>query len=355
MLILLAAMANQGGANSLGNLSGPLKAVATVVLWYLCNITVSLSNRYLLTNGLRAPISLTCLHMLVTFSFSNFAIAFLGFSKETIQSSKQFWKVVAQSITFGVSIVCGISALGYIPVSFNEMISSTTSLFTAVIAYLLQGEAQTPEKCVALLMVAVGACISSKGEPSFELIGFMLALIATASRALKSVLQAVLLNNTEEKMSSMNLLRYMTSIVFVILVPVAMMHEGPTKMFDIFQDNYSKGNVTFFVIMALNASAAFMSNFSQFLVTKCVGAVVLQVLGNFKGVINACISVAIFHNPVTLQSIGGYSMTTAGVFTYTYLKQAAKAAAEREKDQFLYTRSPGSAPPSPQQPLLSKV
>jgi len=301
-----------------------LKAVGTVCLWYLCNITVSLSNRYLLTTGLRAPISLTCLHMVCTFCFATVAVNFMGFEKQEIQSRSQALKVVAQSITFGVSIVCGVSALGHIPVSFNEMISSTTPLFTAIIAYAMQGEGQTYEKVTALLLVAVGASISSGGEPSWSLVGFTLALTATATRALKAVLQAVLLTSSEEKLSSMNLLRYMTGIVIIVLVPIVLASEGGTKMMDIFIENYHAGNTKFLFIMTINVFAAFMSNLSQFLVTKCVGAVVLQVLGNFKGVVNACISVLVFQNAVTLQSLGGYGLTTAGVFIYTYLKRVQK-------------------------------
>lgn len=321
---------------------GLVKAALTVGLWYLCNITVSLSNRYLLTTGLRAPISLTCLHMLCTFAFSSYAVACLGFEKQQIQSRTQFWKVVAQSVTFGLSIVCGVSALGHIPVSFNEMIASTTPLFTAVIAYLLQGECQTYQNVAALLLVAIGASISSGGEPSWNLVGFLLSVTATATRALKAVLQAVLLNSSEEKLSSMNLLRYMTAIVIVLLVPIVLLTEGPTKIYDVFVDNYSRGNVTFMIVMCLNVTAAFLSNLSQFLVTKCVGAVALQVLGNFKGVVNASISVAIFQNPVSIQGITGYGITTSGVFWYTYQKQSQKQVS-----------LPGAA--FEKQPLVSRV
>lgn len=321
-----------------------LKAVSTVCLWYLCNITVSLSNRYLLTTGLRAPVSLTCLHMVCTFCFATFGVHFLGFEKQHIQSRDQLWKVITQSLTFGTSIVCGVSALGHIPVSFNEMISSTTPLFTAIIAYALQRESQTYEKVTALLLVAVGASISSGGEPSWNMIGFLLAVTATATRGLKAVLQAVLLTNTEEKLSSMNLLRYMTGIVIVILVPTVIATEGATRMTDVFIENYHAGNVKFLIIMSLNVSAAFMSNLSQFLVTKCVGAVVLQVLGNFKGVVNACLSVMVFQNAVTTQSIGGYSLTTCGVFWYTYLKQTQK----KEKQYFQLSTNE-------KQPLVGKV
>eukprot|EP00951_Prasinocladus_malaysianus_P045089 scaffold593820_cov45-Prasinocladus_malaysianus.AAC.1 len=82
--------------------------------------------------------------------------------------------------------------------------------------------------------------------------------------------------------------------------------------------------------LVLNVVSAFGVNLLAFLVTKYVGPTPLQVLGNFKGVLAAFLSILIFRNPVTIQSIGGYMLTTAGVFVYSYLKNEAKNAKVKE-------------------------
>jgi hypothetical protein len=48
-----------------------------------------------------------------------------------------------------------------------------------------------------------------------------------------------------------------------------------------------------------------------------VQPLVLQVLGNAKGVVAAGISLAIFKNPVTVRGAVGYGITVIGVILYS--------------------------------------
>ena len=52
----------------------------------------------------------------------------------------------------------------------------------------------------------------------------------------------------------------------------------------------------------------------------------LQVLGNGKGVIAVVVSILVFQNPWTLQSMGGYCLATGGVAWYMHETRIAKAA-----------------------------
>ncbi|XP_060179812.1 uncharacterized protein LOC132609714 isoform X2 [Lycium barbarum] len=63
------------------------------------------------------------------------------------------------------------------------------------------------------------------GEPSFHLFGFIMCVGATAARALKSVLQGILLFSKGEKLNSMNLLLYMAPIAVVFLLPATLSME----------------------------------------------------------------------------------------------------------------------------------
>ena len=207
------------------------------------------------------------------------------------------------------------------PCGLQEMIAATTPLFTAVMAFCIAREGESYSRTLALLLVAVGAVISTEGEPLWNFTGFMLGMAATATRALKTVLQHILLSSEEEKLDSMNLLRFMSMFAMLLLIPAVAIFEGPTKFISTVSAQIEAGNTTFVLWLVFNILSAFLVNLFQFFVTKCVGPTALQVLGNFKGVLCAVISIVIFRNPVTVQSIGGYCLTTAGVFLYSYLKQ----------------------------------
>ena len=71
-------------------------------------------------------------------------------------------------------------ACRYLHVSFTQAIGATTPFFTAVMAFLLQGTRETTPTYLALIPVMAGVIIASGGEPNFHVLGFSLAMLATA-------------------------------------------------------------------------------------------------------------------------------------------------------------------------------
>uniref|UniRef100_A0A061R9V5 Solute carrier family 35 member e4 n=2 Tax=Tetraselmis sp. GSL018 TaxID=582737 RepID=A0A061R9V5_9CHLO len=326
-----------------------ISILVTVAIWYALNISVVITNRQLqTTGGLRAPVSLTLLHMICSSVFANSAVyIFHGrFVKQRLNSPRQVFKVLLLTVTFTISILCGVAALGYIPVSFKEMIAATTPLFTAAAAVVLSSHREGAASSLALLLVAMGAIIATEGEPMWDLVGFSLGVAATVSRGLKSVLQHILLSSSEDKLDSMNLLRYMSTFAVLMLVPGVLILEGPTRFLATLAEQARAGNTEFMACLSLNVASAFLVNLFQFLVTKCVGPTVLQVLGNFKGVLCAFLSILLFRNPVTVKSVGGFLLTTGGVFLYTTLNHQRRAAeaAGLEGGRIPEKKSPGRLP-----------
>ena len=62
---------------------------------------------------------------------------------------------------------------------------------------------------ITLVPVVVGIVLASNSEPLFHLWGFA-CFTATFARALKSVLQGLLLTNENERLDSLNLLLFMS-------------------------------------------------------------------------------------------------------------------------------------------------
>lgn len=59
---------------------------------------------------------------------------------QKLKSRHQLSKVGQLACIFCFSIVFGIVSLKYIPVSFDQVLASTTPFFTAAFAFILQGE-----------------------------------------------------------------------------------------------------------------------------------------------------------------------------------------------------------------------
>ncbi|KAL8466567.1 hypothetical protein ACS0TY_035578 [Phlomoides rotata] len=136
----------------------------------------------------------------------------------------QLMKISALNLIFCASVVSGNISLKYLPVSFNQAIGATIPFFTAVFAYVMT-KIESWLTYATLFPMVTGVIIASGGEPSFHLFGFLMCVGATAARALKFVVQGILLSSGGEKLNSMNLLLYMAPIAVVLLLPATLVME----------------------------------------------------------------------------------------------------------------------------------
>lgn len=291
--------------------------------WYASNIGVVLLNKYLLSfYGFKFPVLLTFAHMFACSALCWGCAALRAFPTQALSSRSQLLKVSLLAIMFAVTIILGNFSLRYISVSFNQAIGATTPFFTALLSLAIQGKRENMMTYIALIPVVAGIVVTTGFEPSFHLMGFLACMLATAGRALKSVVQAVVLSEPSERLDSMNLLMYMAPIATVFLVPTVMALE-PDSMAEAAHMLATKQG--FAALLALNCFCAFFANLLNFLVTKHTSALTLQVLGNAKGVVAATVSVLLFRNPVSVMGCIGFGITVSGVVAYSQTKKAGQS------------------------------
>ncbi|KAL5727925.1 hypothetical protein ACHQM5_001064 [Ranunculus cassubicifolius] len=309
-----------------GLVSPSVKTALIIASWYFSNIGVLLLNKYLLSYyGFRYPIFLTMLHMISCSIYSFIAIHWLEFVPfQQIVSQKQFLKIAGLSVIFCFSVVCGNTSLRYLPVSFNQAIGATTPFFTAIFAFLITCKKESGEVYLALMPVVLGIVLASNSEPLFHLFGFLVCVGSTAGRALKSVVQGILLTSDGEKLHSMNLLLYMAPMAALILLPFTIYIEGNIAAITI--QKAREDNFIVFLLLG-NSTVAYLVNLTNFLVTKHTSALTLQVLGNAKSAVAAVVSVLIFKNPVNIMGMTGFGVTIMGVVLYSEAKKRSKGAA----------------------------
>ncbi|XP_031484940.1 probable sugar phosphate/phosphate translocator At3g11320 [Nymphaea colorata] len=313
----------QAGKSAGGAGGGRLFTLGLVSSWYASNIGVLLLNKYLLSNyGFRFPIFLTMCHMMACSLLCYVAVAwFKMVPMQTIRSRVQFMKIAALSAIFCTSVVSGNVSLKYLPVSFNQAVGATTPFFTAVFAYIMTVKREAWLTYVTLIPVVTGVIIASGGEPSFHLFGFIMCIGATAARALKSVLQGILLSSEGEKLNSMNLLLYMAPIAVVLLLPATLFMEPNVLGMTV---ALARQDVKIVWYLLFNSSLAYFVNLTNFLVTKHTSALTLQVLGNAKGAVAVVVSIMLFRNPVSVTGMLGYTLTVIGVVLYSEAKKRCK-------------------------------
>ncbi|KAI3812995.1 hypothetical protein L1987_17708 [Smallanthus sonchifolius] len=146
-------------------------------------------------------------------------------------------------------------------------------------------------------------------------------MVPDPGRALKSVVQGLLLTSESEKLHSMNLLLYMAPMAAFILLPFSLYIEGNVLGKTV---EKVKGDAFMVFLLIGNATVAYLVNLTNFLVTKHTSALTLQVLGNAKAAVAAVVSVLIFRNPVTVMGISGFAVTIMGVVLYSEARKRSK-------------------------------
>eukprot|EP01025_Chloroclados_australasicus_P021457 TRINITY_DN2257_c0_g1_i5.p1 TRINITY_DN2257_c0_g1~~TRINITY_DN2257_c0_g1_i5.p1 ORF type:complete len:327 (-),score=21.66 TRINITY_DN2257_c0_g1_i5:698-1678(-) len=290
-----------------------------VSTWYISNITIIILNKLLISYyGFHYPILLTMCHMICAGLLTSVVGSLGVYEIDQIKSLRQMYKVAFLSIIFMGSILCGNLALMFVEVSFYQSVAATTPFFVAVLAAILQGRIERMPTYSTLVPVAFGTITSSSGEPNLNLIGLCLCLGATFARGLKTVVQSMLLSSDDQKLNSQSLLKYMAPFAVMMLVPLVLIYEPDAAHITLQKLANSRQFVGLFM---LNVLSAYFVNLFNFLVTKQLGALSIQVLGNIIGVVGAVVSVGVFWNPVTPMGVIGYGMTITGVFLYLVAKQ----------------------------------
>eukprot|EP00951_Prasinocladus_malaysianus_P005219 scaffold37094_cov23-Prasinocladus_malaysianus.AAC.2 len=98
-----------------------LDIVLVLAAWFGIGTGLIFTNRLLMVGGLHAPVSLTLLHMVSSHLFSTGAVKFGGFEEEHPESQDQRRKIMLLAAAFGISVVCGVGSLHFIPISFVEV------------------------------------------------------------------------------------------------------------------------------------------------------------------------------------------------------------------------------------------
>ncbi|KAL0401253.1 UNVERIFIED_CONTAM: putative sugar phosphate/phosphate translocator [Sesamum latifolium] len=305
--------------------SGWVFTIGLVAAWYSSNIGLLLLNKYLLSNyGFKYPIFLTTCHMTVCSLLSYIAVVWMKMvPMHSVNSRDQFMKISALSLIFCASVVSGNISLKYLPVSFNQAIGATTPFFTAVFAYLMTLKMESWLTYVTLIPVVAGVIIASGGEPSFHLFGFIMCLGATAARALKSVVQGILLSSEEYDsyvLSTIIPLRLKALICCIITSRNALYGEKCRRI----TLALAREDTRIIWLLLFSAVLAYFVNLTNFLVTKHTSALTLQVLGNAKGAVAVVVSILIFKNPVSATGMLGYSLTVFGVILYSEANKRSK-------------------------------
>ena len=179
----------------------------------------------------------------------------------------------------------------------------------------LQGKRFHVATYASMLPLCGGVMMCVKGEVNFHIMGLICCGTATVLRGAKSVIQAMIMSDSDEKLSPMELLFYMSRPCILFTAVWCGIAEAGLIAADA-----KARNMQTWLLVGMSSLLAVGLNLFTFLVTFYTSAVTLQVLGQLKVVCSIMLSVAIFGNEVSPLAKLGSVVTICGMVGYARTK-----------------------------------
>lgn len=110
------------------------------------------------------------------------------------QSGTAFYRdMLLVGVMRGATVLLGLISLALVPVSFTETVKSTAPLFTVIFAKVILGQQTSLQVKLSLIPVVVGLALCSATELSFNIFGFLAAVMNNVVDCIQNVYSKKLL------------------------------------------------------------------------------------------------------------------------------------------------------------------
>jgi drug/metabolite transporter (DMT)-like permease len=120
------------------------------------------------------------------------------------------------SFAFITSVAMSNIGIKHVYVSFAMTVGATAPLFTVLMSRIIMEKQFNKWVYISIIPMVFGISMAAKGEMNFDTIGFICCTIGVIFRAIKSVIQQMLLTDPQQKLNPIELLFYMSQPCIVI-------------------------------------------------------------------------------------------------------------------------------------------
>lgn len=222
------------------------------------------------------------------------------------------------------TIVCSLISLKYVAVSFSETIKSSAPIFTAIIAWLMLGDNSSVFVNLSLIPIMAGLSLCTATELSFNMVGFVSALLNNVMDCFQNVFSKKLLSS-DHPYSPPELQFYTSVAAIAVQLPFWFFLELPGEV------KFTENKYLIFMFL-LNGFMFYMQSLTAFGLMSLISPVTFSVSNTVKRAFLIWLSVLVFGNEVTALSAVGTFMVTCGVFLYQRAKNHQKLLKEKDRE-----------------------
>ncbi|XP_066149469.1 solute carrier family 35 member E1 homolog [Euwallacea fornicatus] len=305
------------------------KEVLSIILlclaWYVVSSTNNVIGKTVL-NEFPYPMTMTMVQLLTITILSGPFFNLWGIRKYVDIDWKYYCKLIIP-LAFGKFIASVFShvSIWKVPVSYAHTVKATMPLFTVLLSRLIMGEKQTFKVYISLIPIIGGVAIATLTEISFDMIGLVSALVATAGFSLQHIFSKKVLKDT--KIHHLRLLHLLGRLALFMFLPVWLYADFLSLIHDKTKTYQDYRVIT---LLFIDGLLNWLQNIIAFSLLNLVTPLTYAVANCSKRIFVIGLSLFVLGNPVTSMNIVGMLMAIFGVLHYNKAKYDQKQSEQKE-------------------------
>jgi solute carrier family 35 protein C2 len=307
----------QGGALS-SNWRHLLRAGATILAWYCISSSIVLMTKWLFTNHFSFPLTVTTFSNTIASVWAFLFSRHPRFRPEPLTRKQFVTYVLPVGICTGLEIGCSNLALKILSVSFGTILKGGGPIFTFLWGLFFRVETFSAGICVSLTTIALGIALASMGEgQEFQLLGFILQLLASALGGLRWAMTHVLLKSNAA-MTPVTAVLYTSPTTALCVLPFALGLESV----GVWNHEFTEAGELSIVLVTMTtvATLVFFLLVSEYWLVKATSSLAVSVAGVFKELLTIGGGIFLFSEHVDFLNVVGFTISQLGIFIYIYLR-----------------------------------
>ncbi|KAL4797708.1 triose-phosphate transporter family-domain-containing protein [Aspergillus venezuelensis] len=314
--------------------------VGLILLWYFFSLAISIYNKWMFSRDhddnevFPFPLFTTSLHMLVQFTLSSLILLFIpslrprpapaapGDEPRPVLT-KWFYltRLVPCGTATSLDIGLGNMSLKFITLTFLTMCKSSALAFVLLFAFVFRLETPSLKLIAIIATMTIGVVMMVAGETAFNAVGFVLIIASAFFSGFRWGLTQILLLRHPATANPFSTLFFLTPVMFISLLLIALAVEGPTEIvtgLTALADAHGVGSGLLLLIFP--GVLAFCMISSEFALLQRSSVVTLSICGIFKEVVTITAAGVIFHDKLTAVNVTGLVVTIGSIASYNYMK-----------------------------------
>ncbi|KAI9491361.1 triose-phosphate transporter family-domain-containing protein [Zychaea mexicana] len=217
------------------------------------------------------------------------------------------------------------------------MVKSSTPIWVLLFSFIFGFEKPRVRLVAIIGLMVAGVILTVEGETKFDMMGFVLVLVAAVVSGLRWNLTQLLLQQDRLGMDNpIATLYHLSPIMFVTMLFLSLVFENPI---DQFRESKHFDNIFHilesFGLMAIGGFLALAMTLAELYLIKSTNTVTLSVAGISKEIVIITLSVIFFGDVLTQKNLLGLLVSIIGIIWYNYYKMTKAKQTDNAQYQMI--------------------